>query len=539
MKESPKFIVYLVAFIAVGSVAKAVEVRDQPTFDTLLKDLTKNDPARVSPNQAARPTTRSGPQLTVSELDRVGRQIYSCWYVPAGADAQNNVTPEFRVYMNPDGTVNSVVLLNNEHIADPYFRATSESARRALLNPRCSPLELPTEKYAAWKTFTIAFDPKDIAEHVRSDGVAPVGTEQSSDGTYPVKADLTATATEELTANELALVQKQIYSCWNIPIGLEIQNPTPEFYVSVNREGAVDAVSLLNPENYSDPVFRVAADSARLALLNLRCSPLKLPSGKFDFWKKLTITFDPGELYGLGPIIVATESDKSAEQFDEIRGQEEQVETERRQLKTTTISQVEAPPAKQISEQSDSQAPIGKEPMTQAFTILTQAVLFAAALLQLWLIARLILWPWGQIAAKNSHQETLMRGIAGVVGLMLYIGSRAIGVSVPELAFRAMSNSFPLTVALGGIVLPSAVGLLVSWFVVRHISGRDAQKDAVAMRVLTMAMALVFFVYCDSWFYTFAQGGRTLQFLPNLTFVLAALLYAIFRYHPYDHESKA
>jgi hypothetical protein len=31
-----------------------------------------------------------------------------------------------------------------------------------MLNPRCSPLRLPLDKFETWKTFTISFNPKDM-----------------------------------------------------------------------------------------------------------------------------------------------------------------------------------------------------------------------------------------------------------------------------------------------------------------------------------------------------------------------------------------
>lgn len=212
---------------------------------------------------------------------------------------------------------------------------------------------------------------------------------------------------------------------------------------------------------------------------------------------------------------------------------------ERSRGPATTTPVAETTETAKINKRQDVDSrPSLERGMVVAFTVLTHVVLFAAALLQLWLISRLVLQLDERSNPLRRPQEMLMRGIAGVVGLLLYLGSRAIGLSVPELSFKAMSMSFPFAIAIGGILVPSAVGVLVSWFVVRHISGRTAAKDAVAMRVLTMVMALVFFIYCDSWLYTFSEGGKALQFVPNLVFVLAALLYAVFKYQPYDARSK-
>ena len=101
--------------------------------------------------------------MTASELDLVKQQIEQCWNVPLGARDAQDLTPEFRVTMNPDATVRTVELLNSERYGDPSFRAAADSARRAFFNPQCTPLKLPLDKYNEWQIFTITFDPKDIA----------------------------------------------------------------------------------------------------------------------------------------------------------------------------------------------------------------------------------------------------------------------------------------------------------------------------------------------------------------------------------------
>jgi hypothetical protein len=149
------------------------KLEDQ-NFDALLKNLSKRaeapkpdtTPKPAAPQQVAKassqPIAPLGAQLTTSELDLVKQQIEQCWAIPAGARDAANLRPEFRVHMNADATVQSADLLNPDRLSDPFFQAAADSARRALLNPRCQPLKLPLEKYDTWRTFTITFDPKDL-----------------------------------------------------------------------------------------------------------------------------------------------------------------------------------------------------------------------------------------------------------------------------------------------------------------------------------------------------------------------------------------
>jgi hypothetical protein len=148
---------------------------DDAAFDALLRNLSKkpsapapDQPAQqkqvaaAAPRASAQPIAPLGAQLTTSEMDLIKQQITECWNVPAGARDAQDLRPQFRVYMNQDGTVRSAQLLNPERTSDPFFQAAADSARRALFNPRCSPLKLPPDKYNMWQTFTITFDPKDI-----------------------------------------------------------------------------------------------------------------------------------------------------------------------------------------------------------------------------------------------------------------------------------------------------------------------------------------------------------------------------------------
>jgi hypothetical protein len=147
--------------------------KEDVDVDALLKNLAKNSPTRTqeeAPRQVAaasakassQPIAPLGPQLTTSELDLVKQQIRECWLVPAGARDAQNLTPEFRVFMNRDGTIRSATQLNVDRNSDPFFLAAAESAMRALRNPQCQPLKLPPEKYDLWQSFTITFDPKDL-----------------------------------------------------------------------------------------------------------------------------------------------------------------------------------------------------------------------------------------------------------------------------------------------------------------------------------------------------------------------------------------
>jgi hypothetical protein len=133
-----------------------------------LKNLANKQPAPQQQNpgpqqKSSQPIAPLAAQLSTSEWDVVKLQLEQCWSPPVGAREAVNLTPEFRVTMNPDGTVRAAQLLNGgDRTGDPFFQAAADSANRALLNPHCQPLKLPPDKYDQWQTFTITFDPKDL-----------------------------------------------------------------------------------------------------------------------------------------------------------------------------------------------------------------------------------------------------------------------------------------------------------------------------------------------------------------------------------------
>ncbi len=104
--------------------------------------------------------------ITISEKDAIRRHFERCWNVPAGARDAANLIVDIRVSVNPDGWVREAEIVDVEKMqTDPFYRAAAESARRAVLNPRCrslKPLNLPAKKYDLWKHITITFNPKDM-----------------------------------------------------------------------------------------------------------------------------------------------------------------------------------------------------------------------------------------------------------------------------------------------------------------------------------------------------------------------------------------
>ena len=97
--------------------------------------------------------------VTASEVEGVRQKIRPCWNSFGGAKDAPIVT--LVVQMNQNGTPVEADFKDPGRMGDPVYRAAAESARRAILNPRCQPWPLSPEKYNSWRVITFNFDPRD------------------------------------------------------------------------------------------------------------------------------------------------------------------------------------------------------------------------------------------------------------------------------------------------------------------------------------------------------------------------------------------
>jgi len=143
---------------------KPVDAPDKPTkekdfFDELnLDEIETAD--KPKPREETQIATVIGTRLTVSEKDALRRQIEKCWNVPIGARNPEELVVEIRIRVNRDRTVRDALIVDTSRMAgDTFYRSMAESARRAVKNHKCSPLELPPGKYNEWKDITMTFNP--------------------------------------------------------------------------------------------------------------------------------------------------------------------------------------------------------------------------------------------------------------------------------------------------------------------------------------------------------------------------------------------
>jgi outer membrane biosynthesis protein TonB len=147
-------------------VVKKEEPKKQPAppkdFSSVLKQLdVSNKPP--PPVQQAAQQAPLGEKMTMSEADALRSQLEQCWDVPIGAKDVENMTVDIAMVINQDRTLREAHIVDaGRYNSDSTFQALADSALRAV--QRCSPFDVPPDKYDTWNTTTVTFNPKDMIQ---------------------------------------------------------------------------------------------------------------------------------------------------------------------------------------------------------------------------------------------------------------------------------------------------------------------------------------------------------------------------------------
>ncbi len=146
------------------------------------------------------------------------------------------------------------------------------------------------------------FNPTDIAKLLQSKEQA-----QSSGSAAPQINRTASLGTERgasqklspsLRAQLVGIIQEQLLKCWNVPIALANSRAqvVPQVRMKLNTDGSLAGQpGVVNSS--SDPLFRVAADSALTA--TRRCAPLRIPAqfaSYYDDWRDVVVNFDARDI---------------------------------------------------------------------------------------------------------------------------------------------------------------------------------------------------------------------------------------------------
>jgi outer membrane biosynthesis protein TonB len=144
-------------------------------FADILKDLPpektppKNQTAEA-PKDKGEPTP-APPQIndraSVTEIERlkqmIRQQIQPCWSPPVGAAGAEDLAVAIFIRVDQRGFVSEARVIDAQAMArNTFVQAAADAARRAVLNPRCQPFQLPQNRYDLWKEIEFNFDPREM-----------------------------------------------------------------------------------------------------------------------------------------------------------------------------------------------------------------------------------------------------------------------------------------------------------------------------------------------------------------------------------------
>ena len=112
------------------------------------------------------PEQQVATRASITEIERlrqmIRRQIEPCWSPPIGAVEAENLAVTIFIRVDRSGIVREARVIDAPAMAlNTYVQAAADAARRAVLNPRCQPFQLPQKHYDLWKEIRFNFDPRE------------------------------------------------------------------------------------------------------------------------------------------------------------------------------------------------------------------------------------------------------------------------------------------------------------------------------------------------------------------------------------------
>jgi hypothetical protein len=192
-----------------------------------------------------------------------------------------------------------------EPIPLPKPKPKPKPPAKAKAKPKPKAEPKPRAKPATRPKVTAKPRPKPKRERQQDDMMAALRTveeiEKSAPRTdAPPRKDDTknpvASLDTRLTISELDALKQQLYRCWNVPLG--VRDPAGLVVlirVTMRPDREVITTEILDRSGrMGEPYYRAMAESAVRAVR--KCSPLRLPVGKYEQWKSFTFRFDPREM---------------------------------------------------------------------------------------------------------------------------------------------------------------------------------------------------------------------------------------------------
>jgi len=136
------------------------------------------------------------------------------------------------------------------------------------------------------------------------------------------------------------------------------------------------------------------------------------------------------------------------------------------------------------------------------------------------------------IVDTHTRAESVVRSVASVVGVFVYVITKALGVTLPQTIIEGVA-SVSLNQALVMWVVPSA---LLGWVVAFGLL-RSLRRSGIAIRMVIFIATLLILFFSDTYAATFEVGGLANNALmPNIAFVIGLGFYVMLNYRTEDRD---
>jgi hypothetical protein len=139
------------------------------TLEKLKQQLAQSQPPKSranpksggAPNSGGNPAANDTAALSADQRSAIGDHVRECWTKDAGALDIDKQRVLLTVTTDANGVARKAEIAGDDagRMDDPRFRAFAERAKRAILDPRCADLPLPSNELGKVGVFTFRFSP--------------------------------------------------------------------------------------------------------------------------------------------------------------------------------------------------------------------------------------------------------------------------------------------------------------------------------------------------------------------------------------------
>jgi colicin import membrane protein len=279
-----------------------------PSRAALLPKVTPPEPVKQPP-QKAEPKAEPKPDLKREELAKLAEDAElqskakqaeeeAKAAAKAKSEAEAQAKQEAAAKAKAEAQAKAEAAEAAKQKAEAIAKAKAEAEAKAKIVAAAKAKQEAEAKAKREAEIAKNFNPTDIAKLLQSKEQA-----QSSGSAAPQVNRTASLGTERgasqklspsLKAQLIGIIQDQLLKCWNVPIALANAKGSvvPSVRMKLNTDGSlVGQPGVVNSS--SDPLFRVAADSALTA--TRRCAPLRIPAqfaSYYDDWRDVVVNFD-------------------------------------------------------------------------------------------------------------------------------------------------------------------------------------------------------------------------------------------------------